>query len=64
MRKMLNQFARNAALGEAGNLRDWVAHSGKTPEDFIRAEQARRDAVRAGEARDVAATAPAASAAR
>ena len=64
MRKMLNQFARNAALGEAGNLRDWVAHSGKTPEDFIRAEQARRDAVRAGEARDPAATAPAASAAR
>ena len=66
MRSMLSQLARNAALGEAGSLREWVAHSGKTPDDFIRVEQERRTKAMAQAAaeRASASASAAASAAR
>lgn len=43
LRSMLAQVARNAELGETGYLREWVAKSGKTPEEFVRIERARRE---------------------
>ena len=39
IRRDLATVVRHARLGEVGALRDWVAHSGKGAEDFIRAEQ-------------------------
>lgn len=55
-RRVLELFERNARLGEAGALREWVAQSEKTPEDFIRTE-------REGQARRAAETASAAASA-
>lgn len=42
MRRDLEGLRRNAALGETGALREWVAQSGKKPEAFVREERARQ----------------------
>ena len=67
LRRGLDHFRRNAALGEIGALREWVAQAGKKPEDFAREQRARQKI--AAEQADVqpaaaSATANAASAAR
>lgn len=62
IRRDLATVGRHARLGEADALRDWVAHSGKRADDFIRAEQESR-AQAAAAAASAAAAALAASAA-
>ena len=66
MRRDFAMLRRNAAVGETGALREWVAKSGKTPEDFIREQRARerqREVAAAKYQREQAASAAAASAA-
>ena len=65
LRRGLDHFRRKAALGEIGALREWVARSGKKPDDFAREARARQmqqalDHARsqAASAADDAATAP------
>lgn len=50
----LKQFARFAAVGEVGGLREWVSRSGKTSEDFMRAERMARETARASPAANAA----------
>ncbi len=59
----LEAFERHARLGEDGALREWLAQSGKTPEEFIHAEREGRARV-AASAASSAAMASAASAPR
>lgn len=40
LRRDLDHLRRLARLGETGVLREWVAQSGKSPDDFVRAERA------------------------
>lgn len=40
LRRDLDHLRRLARLGETGVLREWVAQSGKTPDDFVREERA------------------------
>ena len=61
IRRDLETVRRRARLGEAGALREWVARSGKTAEDFIRVEREGRARIAADAA---SAAASAASAAR
>lgn len=65
IRRDLDGVRQMAALGETGVLREWIAHSGKKPEDFGREHRLRQKlaAERAG-AESAAATASMASAAR
>jgi hypothetical protein len=49
VRRELDIMRRNATLGEAGALRDWIAQSGMKPEDFAQAERARQLASRESE---------------
>jgi hypothetical protein len=58
IRRDLSTVNRHARLGEAGALREWVAQSGKTPEDFIRAEHDSRAKAAAAAAAASAASAP------
>ena len=59
IRRDLATVNRHARLGEADALRDWVAHSGKGAEDFIRAEhESRAKAAAAAAAASSAASAP------
>lgn len=65
IRRDLETVRQRARLGEVGALREWVAHSGKTPEDFVRAEREGRAKFAAASAAAAAAeAASAASAAR
>ena len=60
----LDSVQRHARLGEIGSLREWVAQSGRTSEEFIREHRARQQAREAeGEAarREAAASAAAAT---
>jgi hypothetical protein len=56
IRRDLETVGRHARLGEAGALREWVAQSGRSSADFMRAEHE-------AQVRMVAAAASAASAA-
>lgn len=56
-RRMLAMMRRHATVGEAGALREWVAKSGKTPDEFIR-EQRAREGQRAALATDAAEKSP------
>jgi hypothetical protein len=62
----LDSVRRRADLGETGALREWVAQSGKKPEDFIREERTRQKeglaAARAQAASEAASAASAAAA--
>jgi hypothetical protein len=42
MRQDLAVVRRSVTVGETGSLRDWLAQSGRSPEDFIGEERARR----------------------
>ena len=46
----LDTVRRHAANGEVGTLRDWVAQSGKAPQDFVREERARQTVAQASQA--------------
>ena len=66
MRLDLALVRRNAALGETGALREWIAKSGMKPETFIREQRVRerqRDVAAATYQREQAASAAAAGAA-
>ena len=66
MRRNFAMLRRSAAVGETGVLREWVAKSGKTADEFIREQRARerhREAAAAKYQREEAASAAAASAA-
>lgn len=54
VRRSLDAVHRRAVEGEVGEMRAWVARSGKTPEEFVSEERARRKAVLAASARDQA----------
>lgn len=62
MQSELHRVSRIAQLGEVGDLREWVARSGKKPEDFVLLERARQQQAQRA-AREAAASAAAASAA-
>ena len=62
IRRDLATLGRHARLGEVGALREWVAQSGRSPADFIRAEREGRARMAAAAASAQAASA--ASAAR
>ena len=57
LRRGLAHFRRNAALGELGALREWVAQSGKKSEDFARDAKARQAQQALDHARSQAASA-------
>ncbi len=59
LRRGLEGFRRAAAVGEIGALREWVAHSGKKHEDFVREANAREAQWAMEYARLQAASAPA-----
>ena len=64
IQREIDVVRRRAALGETGALREWVAQSGKKPEDFIREQRARQRAQDAAQYRaEQPASAAAASAA-
>src|SRR5439155_5353440 len=44
IQRELDNVRRRATLGETGALREWVAQSGKKPEDFVRAQRALQQA--------------------
>ncbi|HEY8708850.1 MAG TPA: hypothetical protein VIM34_12720 [Burkholderiaceae bacterium] len=54
VRRSLDAVRRHAVEGEVGEMRAWVARSGKTPEEFVSEERARRKAVLAASALDKA----------
>ena len=54
VRRSLDAVHRRAVEGEVGEMRAWVARSGKTPEEFVSEERARREAVLAASAREQA----------
>ncbi len=59
-RYWLGRMARMAALGEVGAMREWIARSGKKPQDLVREERARqREALREAQAAASAAPNPA-----
>ncbi len=51
VRHSLDAVHRRAVEGEVGAMRAWVAHLGKTPEEFVGEERARRNATLAASAR-------------
>ena len=57
LRRGLEHFRRKAALGEIGALREWVARSGKKPDDFAREARARQAQQALDHARSQAASA-------
>lgn len=63
LRRDTDRVRRAAAVGENAALRDWVAQSGKQPEDFIREERTRQKQARRA-THEAAASAAAASAGR
>ena len=61
VRRSLEAVHRRAVEGEVGEMRAWVTRSGKTPEEFVSEERARRNAVLAASALDKADAASAAA---
>ncbi|MEO8804862.1 MAG: hypothetical protein ABI433_02185 [Burkholderiaceae bacterium] len=58
LRRGLDDLRRKASVGEAGALREWVAQSGKRPEDFAREARFRQTQQALELARSQAASAP------